>query len=914
MSRSAPLDVLLPARTRLRPPTLREGALRRSSLLKTLRSHVRRYALTLVSAPAGYGKTTLLGQFARRETDIAWATLDSEDSEPVRLVGTLLGAFREHDPGSGSRVRALLSDHPDHVRDSTNRLIQVFVNDVLEPGEGPRVLVCDDVHALDTEDACSALTTLIEYLPPRCHVVLSTRTDLVLPLARWRAEGMLGEIRTDDLRFSVSDTSKVLEEELGGSVDSTAAREVHALTEGWPAGVQLCISSLRQRERSDRPADLPESILDGERRVFDYLAEEVLERVDPEVRSFLLECSILRELDPEVCATVTGRDDATDVLHRLYRRNLFLLSAQPAGNGAGPSGSNEHPERHRRRVYRFHSLFGEFLRHRLEEEYGSDAVSALHARAGRAEQPVDRRIEHLIRGRLWQEALDLLQDTGEKLARRGAYRRVERWLDAFPSEYDRDGRHRYIRGVCALFGSDYDRAKDALDRAIDSFRDANREAATGRAEAHLATVSLVRDEMRAAETHIARAIERPVPARTEIQLLMGRARAKSIRQDWSAARTDLDRALDRARRASSTAAVHALMEHLHVVFAALPRGIDYFEQVARLARDHLGDEPSLSKLALVSQQAYVDLMRGRLDRASERCRDGFSLLETYRFGTLFMASGLMVASLSTYLARNRLDEAGRQVDEYVRVLGEMGIPDRVVPGLFYFMGRIAWEREEIDRIREAKVRIAPAVAEDKLPGAPVLASLVTGLLKLAQQEYPEAERHLVRARRLERDRRLSIVFGQATPLLAHLRRVRREEEALGRLMNTWLGRCERGGTPGYILREGELVVPLLRHAARHSDHQEYARFLLEQLRHPRANVQVVVPDTGERLTERESEVLVLIEEGKTNRQIADALHISIPTVKTHVSKILTKLDVRSRTAAAARSRELRTSRPRTPPS
>lgn len=910
MSSSTVPQTLQPARTKLLPPTVREGVLRRSSLFQDLRACIGQRDVTLVSSPAGYGKTTLLSQFSEDADsyEIAWLTLDAGEDEPVRLLSALLAAFQEVHPDCGTQVQSLLSGHPDQVRDTSDHLIHLLINELIDATRDPLILVCDDAHELSDSTVRSVLTNLIEYLPDSLHVILSTRTDLALPLARWRAHGRLGEIRLEDLQFTERDTSVFLKRALGEDIDRTSVENIHALTEGWPAGIQLVASSLQQRDRPDREFRFLQSRLHGRDHVFDYLAEEVLANVESELRTFLLKCSILRELDPDVCAAVTGRDDAGELLDRLYRRNLFLLSVQSIRESSSQNQREDSADAPPRHVYRFHSLFREFLRHRLREEYAPSRVRALHARAGVAERTVERRVAHLIRGQIWDEALNLMQDAGAKLARRGAHDRVERWLDAFPPAYEDDGRYQYVRGLCALSYSDYDRAKDALERAVQSLQEEATDEQTGRAEAHLATVALIRDELPVAQTHIARALDKPVPTRTKIQLLMGRARAKLVRQKWTAAQRDLDRALRLARRAASGPAVHALLAHLHVVFAALPDGIDYFEKACRLGRDHVGEEPSLTRLALVSQQAYVDLIRGELDRSLEWCREGIDLLDTYRFGTLFMAAGLMVASLSTYIGTSQIDDAQKQLEQYIQMLRQMGIPDRVVPGLFYYMGRIAWQKGDPKRLREAKARIEPAVSEGKLPGAPVLHAMVDGLLKMTEQQYSEAERLLVRAQRLERERRLTVVFGSATPLLAHLYHLQRETESLTPLLNKWLAACKHHSTSGYVLREGEVAVPLLHKATSHSNHPEYARFLLNRLGHTESLTQVVVPETGEQLTERESEVLGLIEKGNSNQQIADALHISNTTVKTHVSNVLAKLNVRSRTQAAMRARELRRQR------
>jgi LuxR family maltose regulon positive regulatory protein len=330
--------------TKLHPPLLREDVIPRPRLLAALRQALTSHPLTLLSAPAGYGKTTLLADFGFRISDfgihnlqsairnrLAWLTLDEEDNDPARFLAYLIAALQRLNPACGTTAQTLLASLTNPSAEA-RRIIGVLINDVLETLPDPFALILDDLHLITQPTIYAALDYLLERLPPQMHLAVGTRGDPPLALARLRARGQVAELRLADLRFTDDEATLFLNEKLhlGLSPDDLAA--LQARTEGWPVGLRLLASSL---DRIPTPADRTAFITDlaqTDRYVFDFLAEEVLNRQEPDVRAFLLETSILSELTPTLCQAVTGRTDAGTLLEDLDRRSLFLNPQSPVPN------------------------------------------------------------------------------------------------------------------------------------------------------------------------------------------------------------------------------------------------------------------------------------------------------------------------------------------------------------------------------------------------------------------------------------------------------------------------------------------------------------------------------------------------------------------------------------------------------
>src|SRR5580698_6754541 len=337
-------DVLLA--TKLHVPRPRPGFVPRPRLAGALdEGLVRR--LILVCAPAGSGKTTLLaGWAASGNRPVAWLSLDAADNDPVRLWRHVVAALDQARPGIGERVGPLLGPS---APASFEGLVTALINELdAQRGDGEVLLILDDYHLIDARPVHASLGFLLEHLPPGLHLVLASRADPPLPLARLRAGGQLAELRTADLRFSEQEAAALLRESAGADLPAAAVAALTARTEGWVAGLRLAALSLRGQAD---PAGFVAAFSGSHRYVLDYLTEEVLDRQHEEVRTFLLETSLLERLSGGLCDAVTGRADSRAMLERVERAGLFLVPLDEV-----------------RGWWRYHHLFAGLLRARLQQQ------------------------------------------------------------------------------------------------------------------------------------------------------------------------------------------------------------------------------------------------------------------------------------------------------------------------------------------------------------------------------------------------------------------------------------------------------------------------------------------------------------------------------------------------------------------
>jgi LuxR family maltose regulon positive regulatory protein len=267
--------------------------------------------LTLIAAPAGFGKTTLLAAWLteqeQRGTAVAWLALDAADADPIRLLRYLIAALQAVLPGVGQPLLPLLSAGQ---LPPLATLLPLLVNDLLALPD-PSILVLDDYHTIDAPAVHQALAYLLDHLPPQLHLVLATRVDPPLPLARLRARGQLTELRADDLRFSSEEAATFLREVMGLSLSVAEVVALEGRTEGWVAGLQLAALSLRDRPSAQRTAFI-DAFTGSHRFVVDYLVDEVLARQPAHLQHFLLHTAILERLCSPLCDAVVRAAAPTD--------------------------------------------------------------------------------------------------------------------------------------------------------------------------------------------------------------------------------------------------------------------------------------------------------------------------------------------------------------------------------------------------------------------------------------------------------------------------------------------------------------------------------------------------------------------------------------------------------------------------
>ena len=400
--------------TKLHIPRRRQGLVARPRLISHLSSGGES-ALTLVSAPAGFGKTTLLADWLAAVVadgrEAAWLSLDQRDNDPALFWTYLIAALKTAVPELGGSTLSLLES----PQPPMEVVLATLLND-LSAISNDVVMVLDDYHVIDARDVLDGMAFLLEHLPPQIHLVIASRADPALPLARLRGRGELVEIRATDLRFTPEEAAAYLNGVMGLGLTAADVTALEGRTEGWIAALQLAALSMRGR---DDVAGFIAGFAGDDRYIVDYLVEEVLQRQSDHVRHFLLQTSILDRLSGPLCDAVTGRDGGKAMLEALDRGNLFLV-----------------PLDDRRQWYRYHQLFADVLQAHLLDEQPAD-VPGLHRRAcawyEQNGEPSEA-IRHALAAKDFERAADLVELAAPATRQYRQEATLRRWLEALPEE------------------------------------------------------------------------------------------------------------------------------------------------------------------------------------------------------------------------------------------------------------------------------------------------------------------------------------------------------------------------------------------------------------------------------------------------------------------------------------------------
>jgi LuxR family maltose regulon positive regulatory protein len=397
--------------TKLRPPTERPGVVPRPDLVRLLSEASGQ--LTVINAPAGWGKTTLLAEWIARAdpATFAWVSLDADDNDPTRFWTYVVHALRSIAPGLA--IDTSLLERPGVSA------FDIFLPTLLQGLgrlEADVTLVLDDYHLVTNADIHNAMAWLLDHLPSTLQVVIATRVEPPLPLPRLRVGGQLLEVRADQLRFSAREAAEMLNTSAGLALSAQDVAVLHERTEGWAAGLYLAALSLRGRDDSHA---FIEEFAGDDRHVVDYLTAEVLEAQPAEVRTFLLRTSVLERLSGPLCDAVTGAKGSARTLRELERANLFLT-----------------PLDTRRHWYRYHQLLGDLLRHELQRSE-PDLLPILHRRASAwygAEGSTSDAIHHATAAGDLGLAANLISGHWTTFLQQGLLSTVTGWLDALPPQ------------------------------------------------------------------------------------------------------------------------------------------------------------------------------------------------------------------------------------------------------------------------------------------------------------------------------------------------------------------------------------------------------------------------------------------------------------------------------------------------
>jgi LuxR family transcriptional regulator, maltose regulon positive regulatory protein len=943
-------DLLLT--TKLNVPSNRSTLVVRPRLLRRL-DEGSRGKLTLISAPAGYGKTTLLGEWVlRSEMPVGWVSLDEGDNDSTSFFSYLISALQTVETDIGESIlRSLRAPQPP----PTQVVLTALVNEIAAISNRNLALVLDDYHVIRNESIHAALAFLLEHLPPQMHLMIASRTDPPLPLARLLVGGHLTKLAAPDLRFTPEEVGSFLNEamSLDLSAKDLAALEEH--TEGWVAGLQLAALSVRGREDVSR---FTSAFAGTDRHDFDYLADEVLDRQSKDTRSFLLQTSILDRLSGRLCDAVTGQGGGQAKLEELERMNLLMV-----------------PLDDERRWYRYHHLFSDFLRERLRRE-SPKLVFELHRRASGWHErngTASEAIGHAVAAGDFDRAGDLTERLAGEMGGRGESPVLERLLRAMPEEVLRSRPRLQI-----YYAAFHLTASGRFDAAEARLRDVERMlglGGVGLAEdsSVIPTVAIENTVLanRAGEVATVRASMACFRGDTESAIAFGSRALTLLAEEnlihrsnaaYNLAEAYLDsgdlvaakRANGEAFDASRAAGLHTWMAgslnrlgRLQAMQGRLCEARGTYDRVLRLAAE-LGEIGILG----AEGEAHIGvgellLERNDLEVAMRHMQEGVeSLLKWSGLGDV--TSQLLEGTEAHRQARRPedvsvdLDATGPLFDGYLALtrarqaqgdtqgaFEALRKAESIAPnphiGARWKSQVEAWRASL--RLAQGDIKAAARwaqerglSAEDELCCSPVseFEHLTLARLLIAQGKHEEPLRLLERLLEdAEAGGRAWSVIALLSLKAVALRTQSDEPGALAALRRALI-LAEPEGYVRTFADEGTTMVDLLRRLLRVQSREppgaenkvspEYVGKVLEA-----CGAGVTAPTRAssrgtaglflEPMTERELDVLRLLDTGLSNREIAQRLFVSLDTVKSHTKHIYAKLGVRARHQAVGRAKE-----------
>ena len=400
--------------TKLYIPPLRPNLVPRPRLIRKLNQGLQQdRKLTLISAPAGFGKTTLVSSWVdHTEMPVAWVSLDERDNDVTRFLAYFSASLEKARVGYGEPSLGLL-----HSRQSPPFEVALtgLINEVAEVS-GSIVVVLDDYQAITDHSIHEAVAFLVDHLPSQMHLIISSRADPPWPLARLRSRDQLTELRAPDLRFTPDEAATFLNDVMGLGLSADDIMAIESRTEGWIAGLQMAALSMQGRKDKSR---FIRAFSGSNRFILDYLVEEILNQQPATIQEFLLNTSILRRFNAALCDTVTGGDESQRILTQLESANLFLI-----------------PLDDERRWYRYHHLFADLLQSHLEQVH-PNLAPALHQRAGEWYESnglFAEAVGHILAAGDVDRMAGLVEGKALAIMDRGDLTTLVGWLEALPDE------------------------------------------------------------------------------------------------------------------------------------------------------------------------------------------------------------------------------------------------------------------------------------------------------------------------------------------------------------------------------------------------------------------------------------------------------------------------------------------------
>ncbi|MCC6187730.1 MAG: hypothetical protein IT318_01750 [Anaerolineales bacterium] len=877
--------------TKISPPPLRGSLVARPRLLALL-DEAAAHNLVLVSAPAGFGKSTLVSVWLReRGLPAAWLSLDKHDNDPVRFLTYLVRALQPVAAAGASVLATLGTPQPAEVRAYVGQLINE-----LSAAPGPVTLVLDDWHFVDDDQVALALQTLVEYQPPQLRLVVITRDDPALPLARLRSRGQLGEVRAADLRFTAAEAAEFLRDNTKLPLTEAEAAALEQRTEGWIAGLHL--AALAMRGADDAGAFI-EAFTGSHRYVLDYLLEEVISRQPAELQDFLLDTAWLERMSGDLCDAVLERAGSAALLQQVEAAGLFLKPLDEA-----------------RHWYRYHRLFAEALQARQRRLHPQRAA-AIHRRAAgwfEAAGWLVEAVEHARRSGDTAYFVSLVEQHAFGVMGQGDAALAARWLAALPEAALRQSPRLCLDQAWLLY---LNRQYDPIDTWLEA------------AEAHLQPTRERQRELLGEALTLRSLLENRDP---ELALQLGLGAAEAIPAGSVLVRGLMQMALGNSylklgRLGQAIDAFEAAIP-LHweagnvlgafiavndIVELAQPLGrLDRAEALcqqllARVGRTGLDRAPALGS-AYVGLAA-IRLERGQWEAAGSMLRLGLELAARggFRSGLRSDAVARLVEARLEFIVQgaassqpppaplSELVELATQSPAILAQLAHHFVERGEMEQALALLQRQETTAGPVQHPRQLEWRLVRVYHQ-------VMAGLARGEPAVLLAAEADAGTLIDFAERLG----LAGFLSELLALRALAQFTRREMPAALADLERALAGAERDGQVLLFAGKGRPMAALLAEAVRQGvPHASFAQVVLDRFPSaPAPGRPASPPELAEALTEREIEVLRLMADGLTYEAIAQRLFVSVNTVRYHVKGLYGKLAAGSRAEAIARGRAL----------
>ncbi|MBE0685127.1 MAG: hypothetical protein IH585_03925 [Anaerolineaceae bacterium] len=911
--------------TKLYIPPTRNQLVNRSRLIRQLYEGVG-YKLTIISAPAGFGKTTLVqswidsleaksgqqNQQGQNQSKVGWVSLDERDNDPTLFWHYVIAASQTIIPGFGKHVQTLLESSPTF---SHEVLVTMLINEFVEHQQTGRdpvqfLLILDDYHLISNQVIHDSINFLLDHLPHFLHLVITTRADPPLKLSYRYGRSEIYQIRAADLSFNSDESAEFLNALMGLGLSQKDINSLENRTEGWIAGLKLAALSLQEQAEKHK---FVSDFAGDDRYIADYLIDEVLYNQPPHIQDFLLKTSVLNQLCGSLCKALTGQNESQSILNQLEHDNLFL-----------------NPLDNRREWYRYHSLFTDLLRQRLRESVEEPEIAKLHQLASKwyeGKNEIIESLDHAILSRDYPRAAQLIEQRSEEIFQQFKLNTLVNWVQTFPPSIVGARPVLSMIYAWALLATGKSSELESCLQAIEGYIGLN----TGEVSivglktidpttrGALIEVLVVRSVIAINQFDISKTLElcqliepylrdnsQPhlfnpaLSLRTVVVFNLGLAHEFSGDANAAAAAFDEAVSLSLAQKNANILTISiAHLGQLQMLQGHLRLANKTYYQALKLGAEITGQQSPLAGIVEVGlgNLAYE---WNDLEQSLDHIKAGMDLGRHWNHSEILMYG---------YLGLARIEQAQGNSAEALAVLQELetilhkNSAQIFLPAVHAFRARL-WVyagklAQAAQWVQAENLQIGGDLSYLKENDYITFARLL-----IAENKWVEAEKLIGRLLEFAGSEKRDARVVELMMLHAIAKYGQGESDHAESILSRTLKMAEPEGYIRLFVDEGSAIAPLLYQILVHEKNFMYAERLLQAFRpqemegQGKENLETFSENKLlEPLSEREIEVLQCLAQGLSNREIALKLTISLTTVKTHTRNIYGKLGVNSRTQA-----------------